>query len=302
MSNRIVATLTTLPDRYNLLSQTIDSLVNQSIKFDNIYISLPERTRRFNTVYPPLPSSIIKHEAVIPVAIESDYGPITKLLGALKRESDSNTIIISVDDDIIYPYDFVEKYLALHKKYPHEVICGGGLLYNKSILYSSVVHNNDNITTLNGLLGFNIPSEGRNIDIVFGIGGVVYKRGFFPSYDKLYDNLLQYALNDNNTFLNDDVMISGYLSKMNIKRRIFANAPYIKNLANDGPRLSANVFKMAQTMNNSISYLTSQGFFPDLSQHNENESAVKKLIVLGILLVLFIILLIYFIYFINKNT
>lgn len=36
---RVVVTLTTLPDRYNLLYQTLISLNNQTVKPDQIYLT-----------------------------------------------------------------------------------------------------------------------------------------------------------------------------------------------------------------------------------------------------------------------
>lgn len=297
---KVVATLTTLPDRYDLLSKTIESLVTQDYYLDAIYITLPKRTKRFNTIYSELPDTITKHSNVNIVRINKDYGPITKLLGGLKMEKDPNTIIISVDDDIIYPSNLVSRYLELSTDYPDEVICGAGLLYYNSILESSVIHNNNNITTFNNLLGFNIPKDGRLIDIIFGIGGVLYKRKFFPEYSELYNEILKYSENDINTFLNDDVMISGYLSKKGINKRIFKNSPYILNQNNDGPKLSSNILKMAKSMDESIEYLIHNGFFLEMTNTSINDSALYRIIVI-ILFIIIILILFYYFYIKNKH-
>lgn len=293
---RVVATLTTLPDRYDLLSRTIDSLINQDYEFDVIYISLPKVSARFGTEYPPLPFNITKYSKVVPVILDTDYGPITKILGALMMESNPNTYILCVDDDIIYPPDLCSKYLTLSKSFPDSVICGGGVLYNENMLNSSVIHNNNNPTTFNGVLGFTIPPEGRNIDIIFGVGGVLYQRGFFPHADRLYSELLQYSTSNHSVFINDDVMISAYLDKKGIPRRIFANAPYIRNQDNGGPRLSSNILKMAKSMDEAVEYLGTHGFFQNaLGKNNFWDSALARIIL--VLLLVFLLLFLIFMFF-----
>jgi len=283
-NRRIVATLTTLPDRYELLYKTIKSLISLDIKLDAIYISLPKRTKRFNTEYPELPEKIKKHCTV--VDIDQDYGPITKILGALRMETDPETIILCVDDDIIYPSDLLTSYLRYSVKYPNDCICSGGISYNNGMLYSSVYNNNDNITTLNGLLGFEIPESGRSIDIVFGVSGVLYKRKFFPKYENLYEEILKYVLEDNNTFLNDDVMLSGYLSKKGIIKRIVPNIPHVENQINEGPRLSANIVAMAGSIDKSIAYLKTKNLFVTSNTSTVMDSPFFKILFILILLII----------------
>jgi hypothetical protein len=45
-----------------------------------------------------------------------DYGPVTKLVPALHRELDPDTLIITVDDDKVYHKDLV-RHLAWHAEF-----------------------------------------------------------------------------------------------------------------------------------------------------------------------------------------
>jgi len=61
-------------------------------------VTIPKISARLNIEYPPIPDDITKLCKI--VHIDVDYGPITKIYGALISETDPNTIIISCDDDV----------------------------------------------------------------------------------------------------------------------------------------------------------------------------------------------------------
>ena len=96
---RIVVSLTTLPKRLTeeVIIQTLESINNQTITPDAIYLGLPKKNKRLNVQYPNIPK-IVK-QLCTTVLLDEDYGPVTKILAGLKMESDPNTIIITIDDD-----------------------------------------------------------------------------------------------------------------------------------------------------------------------------------------------------------
>lgn len=107
---RLVVTLTTIPDRMTALGPVLASLVDQTITADRIILWRPDRSRRSGEPYPdpgPLPAGV----EVLPC---TDEGPATKLLPALVAEPDA--AIVVVDDDVIYPADFLEQLLAAHRQ------------------------------------------------------------------------------------------------------------------------------------------------------------------------------------------
>jgi hypothetical protein len=95
----VIASLTTLPSRINLLRPMLVSILNQSYPVDSIHINIPLVCKR------------TKEEYVIPKWLESfpkleifrteDYGSITKVAPTFFREKEA--YIWSVDDDLAYP-------------------------------------------------------------------------------------------------------------------------------------------------------------------------------------------------------
>ena len=286
---RIVATCTTLPDRYDGLYKTLLTLHDQTIPFDAIYLTLPKVAKRLNKVYPNIPKHINDLCTVVP--IEEDYGPVCKIVGALLREKDPNTLIITVDDDCIYSNDLVEKLLSKHTLYPNACITSTGVLIGCGVATFGIRSTLKYMLPYNGITGFQIPVNGRKVDIVQGFSGVLYKRCFFP---KKLNKLLKYTTNVH-IFKNDDILISGYLSKKGIKIYTFNNMSLCEqHPTNDA--LSCDMIKMYQVFNNALYKCREHGMFPSFEQVYLGETCVVKTALFIILIILFVILLIYYIY------
>lgn len=221
---RVVASLTTMPDRYDKIIKTLECLNNQTYTFDAIYLSLPERSKRLNILYPPVPDEVSRLCTIVKC---QDYGPITKILGALLEEKDPDTVIITFDDDMIYSPDLVSSLMKHHQKYPDSAIGSSGMLLKYRCPMCAITPNENNF--IYRIPKFRVPPTGRKVDSIYGYPGALYVRKFFPSNNlqELQDKFLNYALIDDNMFFNDDIVISGYLSLHNIERRIFPNIPYV---------------------------------------------------------------------------
>lgn len=113
---RIVITLSTIPERLPGIIPVLRSLLDQSCPADRIVLALPETSRRSGLPY-PAPKGLPKG---IDILRCEDIGPATKLLPTLKAEPDS--VVIVVDDDVIYPFNFVETLLAAHRRRPAAVV------------------------------------------------------------------------------------------------------------------------------------------------------------------------------------
>lgn len=289
----IVATCTTLPDRYNTLIRTLHCLKNQDIKLDKIYITIPYRAARLNKKYPPIPQEM-KDLATI-IRIKTDYGPLCKLYGALYHEHHPDTIIISIDDDCIYPETLVSTLVNHHKNHQDVAICGTGALLNNGTLFASFYSNVKTLDNYNNLYGFNIPNEGRFIDLIHGFAGVLYKRSFFPKKKDLYNNLYIYPTLDKSVFCHDDVIISGYLKKNGVKMMVFKNIPCVIMGDKNEDALSYNFTEMVTKFNNSIAILKNHGMYLTYENTSLNESPTYRVIII-ILMVIFLILFIYVLY------
>lgn len=287
---RVVASYTTLPSRYDVLKRSILTLKAQTEKLDAIYLTVPTRATRLNIDYPPIPDDLAELCTVIHTDI--DYGPLTKIYGALVSEKDPNTIIISCDDDVFFEPNHIEIMLTHHKNYPNSAICGTGALIGKGLLFISIVSTVRPFHHWSGFTGFKVDSKGRPVDLIFGVAGVLYTRGFFPSNETLHDEILQYSLLDDAIFHNDDVLISGYLSKHGIERRVFFDIPTIHH-ENGENALSSDIFKMIGRLNRSIQRVKDFGFFPTMEDFPIDETPACRVIISIILLIIIIIMSIY---------
>ena len=243
---RCVLSLTTLPDRYTSLLKNLKSLSQQTVKPDAIYLCLPYIAKRSGKSYPPL--SMEMNELCTVVRTEVDYGPICKLYGALKMEQDPETVIITVDDDVTYPTNLVEKMLQKHALKPNAAITGCGVLINDG--YNMSINTNfEGLMFMNGFLcGFPYYNGERKVDIVQGISGVLYKRGFFPNN---LNDLLQYT-EDEDIFRSDDILISSWLCHQRIKRYTFKDMPRVTITLADDAALSSDLRKMLQTFKRTV--------------------------------------------------
>lgn len=296
---RVVASYTTIPTRYDCLKKSIQSMLDQTHKLDAIYLALPKKAARLNKEYPPLPDDLAAMCTVVPVDI--DYGPICKVYGALIAESDPNTIIISCDDDVGFTPNFVETILKFHKKSPKSAICGTGALIAKGLALISIVSTVGPQSGWNGFTGFEVPPEGRRVDLIFGVAGVLYTRGMFPPNERLHDEIFHWCLEDDSIFHNDDVLISGYLSKMGIERRIYLGIPEIKHF-NGNDALSGDLPKMIIRLHKSINKVIEIGFYPQMEDVAYDETAAGKVAIGIILSIIIIILAIFYFLIIGKET
>jgi hypothetical protein len=289
---RIVVTLTTLPGRYDILEKTLKSITEQTIKIDTIYLTLPKICKRLQQPYPPLPDSI-KNICTL-VEPQQDYGPICKIYGALTQETNPSTLIFSCDDDVIYPPTLFEEMLKCLNKQPESVICGTGALIGKGLLFYSNITNLQNCKKWNGFIGFSVPEQGRKIDLVFGVTGVLYQRNHFA--DDLTE-LWEHSLADSSLFCNDDIVISGYLSSRGIDRYVFYDLPGVISSPCSSDALSFNVPSMVLRMHKAIKIAEERGLFQTYEHGNYSETIFWKTVIIIIVL----ILIFFVIYFAIKN-
>jgi hypothetical protein len=100
---KVIISFTTTPDRISQLQPMLISLLDQTVKVDQIALNLPytHKGQKYT-----IPEDYKKLLNVFKVG--KDYGPGTKLLPTLLREGEVGTKIIYIDDDYIYGKDFIE--------------------------------------------------------------------------------------------------------------------------------------------------------------------------------------------------
>lgn len=293
---RVVATLTTMPDRYSKVVKTLETLNRQTYKLDDIYLSLPQKSRRLGIEYPPIPSEISNLCTIVSCV---DYGPITKIVGGLLKEDDPNTVIISFDDDMIYPDNLVEALINRHKQYPNSAIGSSGMLLKYPCPMCAITPNEDNF--FYRIPKFPVPDEGRKVDSIYGYPGALYLRKFFPKKESLESEFLNYALIDNNMLMNDDIVISGYLSLSNVDRRIFPNMPVVSFVLDEttnervrtNNEISYDLDRFFQRMNDAITKAKTIGMYSVTEPLDISETIVGISMILVLAVLVIILILIY---------
>ena len=112
----IYVSLSTIPERVKYLNKSVDSLLNQTLKPNKIFINIPYKYRRFETIIKDDDIPKFSNQNVEITRCE-DCGPGTKLLGSIdKLKKDS--LIILADDDNVYENYMIEKFYHFYSIAP----------------------------------------------------------------------------------------------------------------------------------------------------------------------------------------
>ena len=114
-TNNIIMTpinvsLTSIYDNSERLKDTIDSLLNQTMKVDMIYVYLSENPYLLDRGFKKVPEWLTElvDSNKVSVRFVKNTGPYRKLLPLLEEKWNSDEIIITVDDDTVYKPKLVE--------------------------------------------------------------------------------------------------------------------------------------------------------------------------------------------------
>ena len=238
MNDNIIVSLTSHGERIEHCTKTIFSIIKGSIK-TKIVLTVYEND--LHKVYCSDNLRCFIDNGIIELIVaDKDFGPHLKYFYTMKKYP--NSIIITVDDDILYEENMIKKLLFSHLKYPHDIIANRchfikTLDYNKwerEIKQCTRSHHN----------------------FATGVGGVLYPKGCFSLSkenereildikfaDDIYLKLLE--LRNNRIVLNlhnlnfktlyDNVFEQTALYKMNLNNN--RNNVYLRKFANEFKQL-----------------------------------------------------------------
>lgn len=197
----IVVSLSTTPYRINDLQPTINSLLAQNAPIKKIYLNIPYVFKRDNLEY-AIPEWLLNQKQITILRTE-DYGPATKLLGTLANTNlPGNAIIITIDDDVIYPSNLVLQLAYKAKMHPDRAIGIVGAVID-----------------VNADLGLRkIKTSDALVNILQGYAGVAYRRNFFD------DSIFAITSAPKECINSDDVYLSFFLAKHGIQRQVLRNS------------------------------------------------------------------------------
>ncbi|TDH73793.1 uncharacterized protein CCR75_006834 [Bremia lactucae] len=196
---RVVVSLTTTPNRLKNVMDSVRSLLTQHLIPDQIYVNIPigPMKRHPDKLYDDtkIPSELIQLYPRVRVHRCVDDGPATKLLGALRQETNASTLIVTLDDDFVYPPALVASlaWEAVAKPEDALGVCGWGML--------PMWHR---VGVVPAYVPYFMRPNGRYVDILQACCGNAYRRGFFTDIEALADI-------PSICVTVDDVWIAGYL-------------------------------------------------------------------------------------------
>ncbi len=116
--SKLIISLTSYGKRIHTVFLTIESLFLQSIKADKIVLWLSETEFSRDN----LPEMLKKAEKRgVTIEFCKDIGAYKKLIPSLSKYPDD--LIITVDDDCLYPFDMIEKLVVAYRKRPAVIHC-----------------------------------------------------------------------------------------------------------------------------------------------------------------------------------
>ena len=192
---RTVLTLTTSPQRMPHLPLVLDALFNQHTSPDAVYLNLPERYRNSDAYI--IPDWLDDEFQVTLLHQGDDLGPVMKIMPILEIETDSDTLLITVDDDVRYPPDTISTLQTAAKADPESAF---------------------------GSRGFNFTNIGKHLEpvrgnytpchVLQGYGACAYRRRHFDT------ERLQLSLNSQPEAFrfSDDVILSNHIASRGVAR------------------------------------------------------------------------------------
>lgn len=225
--SRTVLSLTTTPVRIAKIRPVLKSLLNQTKRADAIILSVPFVMKRSNQVY-SIPDWLLNAsnsdylEGITVHRPKLDYGPATKLVGALEVETDENTRIIYLDDDTEYDPRLVEELTQTSDAHPNATIGYSAVCMDIHQLPKGFSCPVMQLYLLEPLLKHAYKQSALlwNVPILEGHWAVCTKRKFFDvdEFKQILDNApLEF-------FMSDDVNINAYLSYKQVPRLVIMAA------------------------------------------------------------------------------
>lgn len=248
-SLRVIVSLTAIPSRMKRIQNTLNSLLNQSYTNLQVNLCLPEKCNKEAIPY-VIPDEIRKNKRINIIRTHIDYGPVTKLFGTLQTidRTDENTVIVIVDDDVIYGPNVIERLVQASLAYPECAIgfCGWNVQTMLEQGYYDLLYEEDRL----------LPTV-TPANILEGYRCILLKPAFFDK--KIFDyegyvDCLKWV---------DDVWIGGYLATRKIPKIVIHYHPD-RSLTRDETweRIWRNNYEGHKSTNNSLSMM------PDFRQYN----------------------------------
>ncbi len=175
--SEVIISLTSIPSRLHLMEPTLKSLLLQTCPAKEIHLYLPSYSQREKRAYALAPG-LKGLKSIRIMECDRDWGPATKFIPAVLSLPGSQDILV-VDDDRIYPPNFVADLVAAAQELPGCALSMTGWNAPADLI--------DRPTTILSNLLMRAPApvhgvrlrEPRRMDILQGMSGYWIKPEFF---------------------------------------------------------------------------------------------------------------------------
>jgi glycosyltransferase involved in cell wall biosynthesis/TPR repeat protein len=196
----VIVSLTSFPARIGIVSITIKSIMDQTCPPDRIMIWLADT--QFPCLEADLPQDLLDlKEEGLEIRFCEDLKPHKKYFYAMQENPDS--VVITIDDDVIYPEDAVECLLRSYSRFPH---CVSGLRVHRMSFTEDGVGTYDSWR-------YNDDSFYRNpsmFAIATGVGGILYPPHSIPKDAFNKDAIIKTCLMGDDLWLKTNAVLNGY--------------------------------------------------------------------------------------------
>jgi hypothetical protein len=232
---RVIASLSTVPDRIANLEPTIRSLLKQTRPPDEIVLAVPKFSVREQRPY-IVPKYICRLPRVRVLRCSEDWGPATKFIAAIQDELTArreNTLIMVVDDDRVYPRDALETYLYYNEQLPNAALCFRGAAMPPTLDWddAKMIYAKD-------------IRKPRPVAVITGCGSYLVRPRFFDR------SLWDYSVAPQVAFYIDDIWISAWLSRRGVKRYVVPASAMMRSVRRQRRTVSLNKIDGRQKLNN----------------------------------------------------
>src|SRR6266581_601660 len=235
---RVIASLSTVPERIGNLGPTIRCLLKQTRPPDEIVLAVPEFSIREQRPY-AVPKYISRWPRLRVLHCRRDWGPATKFIPIVREElaaGRGNTLVMVVDDDRVYPRDALETYLHYNEQLPDAALCFRGAAMPPNLDWRNAK-----------MIRASELREPQPAAVITGCGSYLIQPRFFD------ESLWDYSQAPQGAFYMDDIWISGCLTRRNVKRYVVPASAMMRS-----------VFRQRRTL--------SLHDVPDGRQYNNNET------------------------------
>jgi len=218
-NEEVIVSLSTFGDRIHGTALTIESLFEQTVKPNRVILNLGRQFEGKGKI----PGSLkLLERRGLEITFTRDIGPFTKLLPTLAAHP--NSTIITVDDDIIYGYDFISNLVNEHIQHPSEIIAP------RCRMIETGRHKH-----ISGFLDWKLAPDGSEANMRFlpeGVNGILYPPGSLD--ERVFDE---------KTFLSlcpstDDFWFKAMsMLKGTLVRKTYSEGDYMTNLRTAGHTL-----------------------------------------------------------------